>query len=428
MTAHAALREANDLSRVFDKRDARYIFAKVRLRAYGAKRLHAIKADGIPVELIAGVNRLLAGEAFLKDYERMFWNEAWLVAKQYRLPQNAAVTMTRHAFAEFVLRDLYHAGMVKALDMASAYDPETGVTLGMFVRARVRQAMHEYMRETVNNVRVPRGQQFSNEISRDAPGMEYLGADRGLGEHTEWEKFVTLLDVGWQHKIEKAIHAAVARGDMPERWGRILDLRFLCEPDQRLTLERAGKLLGLGKSQVHEEQQRAIEAAAALLDPTIRRLRDIQEIFWQANNFWKLWGGQRCGRLELFEERIEQITLREHTPTAPQNVAAALVDREKLLERPDQTDAAYNQVKARTGDPDWQPKAKPRYRRQRLGLLFPCSREHLVETSGQAITDGHLVKCWRMRRWKGSLRGTVVLVDRAAVYRVMRGNKKKLTA
>jgi RNA polymerase sigma factor (sigma-70 family) len=440
--ALAALREANYLiiNHVFDKRDAKehlnwYIeLCKSEapgvthffwVPVYGDKRgpqaLQAIRADGIPVELIEGVNRLIAGEV-LKDYERMFWKEAWLVARQYNLPQRVIGDMSGDAYAEFVCRDLYNTGFVKALEMASGYDPERGVTLGAFVQARVRQAMHDYMRETVNNVRVPRGKLFSKEISRDAPGMEYLGADRDLGEHTEWEKFVALLDVDWRHQIAESIHAAVARGDMPERWGRILELRFLCEPDQRLTLDRIGKLLGIKKSRVREEQQRAIQAAEALLDPAIRRLRDIQQIFWQANNVFRLWGRRHCGRPELFEERIEQITL---APAAPQNVAAALAGGE----RPDPDEETYRQLKTRTGNPDWQPKAKARYERQRIGLLSPCSKKHLAETVEQAIAAGHSVRCWRMRRWiwetwKYHRRKPVVLVDHVAVYTIMRGNEK----
>ena len=261
----ATLREANHLiiNRAFDKRDAkehlnwyielckseapgvaRFFWVPVYGDKRGPQALRAIRADGIPVEFIENVNRRVAEEV-LKDYERMFWKEAWLVARQYNLPQRVIGDMSRDAYAEFVCRDLYNAGFVKALEMASDYDPERGVTLGAFVRARVRQAMHDYMRETVNNVRVPRGKLFSKEISRDAPGMEYLGADRDLGEHTEWEKFVALLDVDWRHQIAELIHAAVARDDMPERWGRILELRFLCEPDRRLTLDRIGKLLGI---------------------------------------------------------------------------------------------------------------------------------------------------------------------------------------
>ena len=111
-------------------------------------------------------------------------------------------------------------------------------------------------------------------------------------------------------------------------------------------------------------------------------------------------------------------------------MAAALADREKSLERPDQTDDAYNQLKARTGDPDWQPKAKVRYERQRVGLLFPCAKNHLAETVEQAIAAGHSVRCWRMRRWiwetwEHHRRKPVVLVDHVAVYKVMRGNEKK---
>jgi RNA polymerase sigma factor (sigma-70 family) len=447
--ALAALREANYLiiNRAFDKRDAKehlnwYIeLCKSEARGvsrffwvpvYGDKRgleaLQAIRADGIPVEFIENVNRLVAGEV-LKDYERMFWKEAWLVARQYNLPQRVIGDMSRNAYAEFVCRDLYNAGFVKALEMAPGYDPERGITLGAFVQARARHAMHDYMRETANNIRVPRGQQFIKEISRDIPGKEYLGADRNLGEHTEWEKFVALLDVDWRHQIAESIHAAVARGDMPERWGRILELRFLCKPDRRLTLDRIGKLLGIKKSWVHEEQQRAIQAAGALLDPAIRRLREFQQIFWEANNYWRLWGRRLHGRPELFEERIEQITLQERTPSAPQNVATTLADREKSLERPDQTDAAYNQLKARTGKPDWQPKAKARYERQRIGLLFPCSKNHLAETVEQAIATGHSVRCWRMRRWiwetwEHHRRKPVVLVDHVAVHMVMRGSEK----
>jgi hypothetical protein len=235
--ALAALREANYLiiNRAFDKRDAkehlnwyielckseapgRFFWVPVYGDKRGLQALQAIRADGIPVELIENVNRLVAGEV-LKDYERMFWKEAWLIAKQYKLPQNVVGTMSRDAFARFVCHDLFSAGVVKALEMAPGYDPATGVTLGMFVQARARQAMHDHMRETINNVRVPKGKQFVKEISRDAPGMEYLGADRELSEHTEWERFVALLDADWQRHITGAVHAAVERGDMPERWG-----------------------------------------------------------------------------------------------------------------------------------------------------------------------------------------------------------------
>jgi hypothetical protein len=369
---------------------------------YGDKRgpqaLQAIRADRIPVELIENVNRLVAGEV-LKDYERMFWKEAWLIAKQYKLPQNVVGTMSRDAFARFVCHDLFSAGVVKALEMASGYDPATGVTLGMFVQARVRQAMHDHMRETINNVRVPKGKQFVKEISRDAPGMEYLGADRELSEYTEWERFVALLDADWQRHITGAVNAAVERGDMPERWGRILELRFLCEPDKRLTLERIDELLGIKKSWVHEEQLRAIHAAGALLDPAVRRLRDIQRIFWEVNNAWRLSARRRHGNVRLFEERADQNTLRERAPTAPQNVAAALADREKSLGRPNPDEETHRQLKARTGNPDWQPKVKARYEWQRIGLLFPCSKNHLAETVEQAIADGHSVRCWRTRRW-----------------------------
>jgi hypothetical protein len=408
-----------------------FVWVPVYGKKRGTQALRAIEAEGIPIGLIEGVNRLIAGEA-LKNYEQMFWNEAWLIAKQYKLPQNVVGTMSRDAFARFVCHDLFSAGVVKALEMASGYDPATGVTLGMFVQARVRQAMHDHMRETINNVRVPKGKQFVKEISRDAPGMEYLGADRELGEHTEWERFVALLDADWQRHITGAVHAAVERGDMPERWGRILELRFLCEPDKRLTLERIGELLGIKKSWVHEEQLRAIHAAGALLDPAVRRLRDIQRIFWEVNNAWRLSARRRYGNVRLFEERADQNTLPERAPTAPQNVAAALADREKSLERPNPDEETHRQLKARTGNPDWQPKAKARYKRQQLGLLFPCSKKHLAEIGEQAVATGHLVKCWRMRRWIWETRKyhrwkPVVLVDHVAVS-VMRGNEKKLAA
>jgi hypothetical protein len=260
--ALAALREI--INRAFDKRDAkehlnwyielckseapgvaRFFWVPVYGDKRGPQALQAIRADRIPVELIENVNRLVAGEV-LKDYERMFWKEAWLIAKQYKLP--------------------------------------------------------------------------------------------------------------------------------------------------------------------------------------VRRLRDIQRIFWEVNNAW-LSARRRHGNVRLFEERADQNTLRERAPTAPQNVAAALADREKSLGRPNPDEETHRQLKARTGNPDWQPKVKARYEWQRIGLLFPCSKNHLAETVEQAIADGHSVRCWRTRRWiwktwEYHRRKPAVLVDHVTVYTVMRGNEK----
>jgi RNA polymerase sigma factor (sigma-70 family) len=396
----------------------RFFWVPVHGDKRGSAALKAIEAAGTPVGLIEALNRITAGDV-LRKYEPMFWQEAWLVARQYGLPQRVVGDMTREAFARFVCHDLYNAGFVKALDMAPAYDPNSGVTLGMFVQARVRQAMHSYMRETVNSVRVPRGKQFTKEISRDAPGKEYLGADRN--EHTEWEKFVSLLDADWTSAIARSISDAVARGDMPERWARILELRFLCDPDRRLTLQRVGELLGIKKSTVYDEQQRAIQAAGALLSPAVRRLRDIQHIFWEARNLWRQKGSRYSARSKLYEERIDQITLDERKPTAPQSVDSALSDRERSQEQPNPDDESYQQLKNRTGDPDWQPKAKARNERQRLGLLFPCSTAHLWGVAIQAVSSGYPVRCWHMTRWvwqtwKYHRQKPAVLTNRVAVY------------
>jgi hypothetical protein len=237
---------------------------------------------------------------------------------------------------------------------------------------------------------------------------------------------------------------------MPKGWARILELRFLCEPEARLTLTRIGKLLGISESQVHDDAQRAIAAAGTYLDPAIRRLRDIQAIFWEADRGWRLWGTRRCKKPELFEERLDQNLLREREQTAPQAVDCALDDRENSLKRPDQDDAAYRQLKNRTGDPDWQPKPKSVTRHQQIGCRYPLGMKHQAVAHLGAIVDcavanGHPIRAWRMkgrhdvelplpswgeRHWRfPAVTAPPTFVNRVAVIVEMRGaDEKKLAA
>jgi hypothetical protein len=120
-------------------------------------------------------NRIAFG-GVIRDYELLFWKQAWEVARIYGWDRRQAANMARDSFARFACGDLFQRAVEQALKLAPSYDPAAGFTPGAFMRQRVRQAIHEEARVLSADVVVPRGKRFTQTISRDAPGMELLGA------------------------------------------------------------------------------------------------------------------------------------------------------------------------------------------------------------------------------------------------------------